>query len=742
MRITWQQLAGSRRVGLAGGLLLVTLAAVAPAGASPFRTLSNTPFASRCNGPQGAIVVAAPAPGQVSAQAVGAAVASQHSLATLRRAQYSLQALQRARVKSPAAEVRFPRLMYEVSAGRLVLPELASVQAAGTGLGSPTNTLTFTYEGFADADKATLQAYLTNAYPKMVQVYGPPAFNMTVNIVQDATIHPLQGGIYNPSTNEIRIPPLSGNYPEDTFVLCMLVLHAFRDDVALYYDAWEEGMAGAAATVIQSIPGVAAGYNPVDPGPFYAWSVYECQNQPALGNNTFYPASGFSGMLVWRISMARSVWLKCWAEDNNFFRNFNQAYYASYVAGLPGDVPGLKDIAAQVLPSVEKMSFYDWFQRQYVLDTSVHTGLKLYTWNAPLEDSVLLLIEHYLTGLEGAEAPRGGTANLIYWNYDNTLSLYSEEGNVVSVPASGAGAGEGQIIPAFVAVGGPERITVQVDLNGLRGQYPYAYGVRGFNPGENNFYGCIMDGPTATLDVSGAYTKAGLSAARGVWGTILGSGRLSPGQVTTIVTNPQGQKVTRAYNVGWDSYAAFPSGGGQAALTHTFTRPANGVLMISLPIDPLQSNAATLFGLDPAAVLLAHWDPTAPPDGAYQIYPRMDPMAPGRAYWVKLATDVQVNVAGVLPAENQDFSVPVGLGWNMIGSPRRSSVAVSSLKVQVGTATAIPFADALTRGYLQTGLYRYVPGTGYQRADTVDPYEGYWLRCLVPGGVRLVFPAL
>jgi len=41
-------------------------------------------------------------------------------------------------------------------------------------------------------------------------------------------------------------------------------------------------MAGAAATAVQTAPGVSPSYSPYDPGPFYSLSVYECENQPAL----------------------------------------------------------------------------------------------------------------------------------------------------------------------------------------------------------------------------------------------------------------------------------------------------------------------------------------------------------------------------------------------------------------------------------------------------------------------------
>jgi hypothetical protein len=719
-------------------MVVAILLAAVPAGAGPFHTVVNKPFASVCNGPQGAILQTVPVTGQATAQSVGSVVAAQHPTAALQRALRGLRWMVARGLKKPGvlASARFPRMMYQVRGGRLVLPNLVRAQQTGTGLGNPANQLTFQFSGWSTTDQTALTAYLTNAYPKMRLVYGPPAFNETITIIQDASITALQGGVYNASTNEIHMAPLIGNYGEDTFTLCTLVLHAFRDDVALYYDAWEDGMAGAAATVIQSMPGVATGYDPTG-GSFYMWQVYECENQPALGNNTYYPASGWDTMLLYRVAMARTVWLKAWDEDNNFFSNFNQAYYAAYTTTLPGDVPGLKDVAATVLPSVEGMSFYDWFMQQYVLDTSVNTGLKLYTWNLPLVDAVTLETEHYFTDPAGNETPLTGTPALIYWSYDSSTSLYSPEGNTMP-PFNN---GDSILIASFSSIGGAERITVELDVDGVRAMYPYPYGVRGDDPGTNNFWGCLTDGSTATIDVSGSYVKGSIPATRGVFGTILGSGpRLKPGKISVLVTNPLGQKVTRQINVGWDGYTAFLEGGGQAGLTHTFTRAGTGLLLISFPVTPTQTYVPTLLGIPAASLLLARWNPGAPPDGAYQIWPQIDPLGPGRGYWLRLYNSVTVTVQGLLPDETQTYPVEVPLGWNMVGSPRQYEVNVADLTVQVGTGTAMSVADAVTAGLMQQGFYAYDPtSNAYSLATTLEPFQGYWVRCLVPGGLRILF---
>lgn len=598
-------------------MVSLSLAALSTAAfGNPFGNIDNTPFNTRANGPQGAIAVSRPAGVMSTAamtdQAVRYAVQAQHGAGRLQSAQASHRRLQAAGVKSRRGEVRFPRVMIHTQNNRAILPDLVNTLQSGGTIGDPANQLTFEFEGWSNADEQSLRSYLQRAMPRARAVYGPPAFNITVKIIRDTSIQAIQGGIYDATKNEIRMPALTGNVPEDTYILLLLVLHAFHDDTLFFYDAWEQGFAGAAAYAIQSSPGIAPGYDPIDPGPFYALSVYEPQNQPELGNSTFYPDSGATNMLVWRIAMTRAAWLKCYIEKSSFFADFNRRYYASFTPELAGDVPGLRDIAAQVLPTVEGLPFAEWFQRQYVLDTSVRLGPKLYTWNIPLEQSVALICELYETLPGGDEQPFGGQARTIYWNFENNIQLFAEEGNLIDIPSGGATPGEGFLLPTFFNIGGPQRITVQVDVAGLRRFYIYPYGKRGFSAGENNIYGGILNTARGTIDVKGGNDLADVVVDRGVWGGRLTVSDLTPMQVKVTFTNALGQAVERFYNIGWDSYCLFIDGGRQTDSTHSYRFDQTGLHMVSLPVTPLSRNAAQIFGISADTLLLAWWDPPLP----------------------------------------------------------------------------------------------------------------------------------
>jgi hypothetical protein len=712
-----------------------------------FEVVSNRPFAARCNGPLGAIKVVEPA-GVMSMQAtvrrevrsaaVQQAVTVQHNPAILSRAARPLRLLAQRGVIRGYPRASFPRpLVHVTSSEEIILPDLVAAQQAGTPIGDPGNQLSFTFEGFTEATRAALEDYLRVAVPVARRIYGPPAFNITVKIVNDPNVQELQGGYYDLTANEIHLAPMTGNFAEDTFVLIKLVMHAFHDDTVFFFDAWEEGFAGAAALAVQTTPGVAPGYNPYDPGPFYALSVYEPQNQPALGNSTFYPESGFGGMLVWRIAMARACWFKCYIEDPEFFSKFNCEYYRRYQPALAGDTPGLKDIAASVLPQVEGMSFYDWYERQYVLDTSIHVGPKLFTWNIPLPESVVLIVEHYATDGSGNEQPRGGQALTIYWSYDFSSSLYAEEGNIISVPASGEGAGEGFLIPTFFNIGGPQRITVQVDLNGLRAYYPYPYGMRGFEKGENNLYGAILGAVSGEVDVAGAASASDIAVSRGVWGTEVQHGNLTPAQLVVTFKTTDGDEVSRTVNVGWDSYVLLMRGGAQVTVTRTYAR---GVHMMSLPVYTLNPSSADVLGIPADTLLLARWDPRLGGTGRYRLWPDLEPFAPGKAFWLKVFNDTTVKVRGIPVDPEVDYPVPLQFGWNMVGVPYNSSVSLADLRVQAGTDPSVSFEQAVAQRLIQAAVFGYSMNRGYEQVNKLEPFQGYWVRCLVTSEVRLLFP--
>ncbi|MFW6437616.1 MAG: FlgD immunoglobulin-like domain containing protein, partial [Armatimonadota bacterium] len=458
------------------------------------------------------------------------------------------------------------------------------------------------------------------------------------------------------------------------------------------------------------------------------------------GGPTFFPESGWTGMLVWRIAMSRSAWFKCWVEDDQFFRRFNEAYYANFTEDLPGNIPAMRVLASEILPQVEGMPFQEWYQRQWVLDTSVRLGEKLFVWNVPLTQSVALIAEYFRTTVDGNESPLGGQARTTYWSYDFAVSLFAEEGNVISIPASGDAAGEGSLIPTFFNIGGPQNITVQVDLGARRLMLPFPYGVRGFELGENNLYGSTISASEGLIDVEGGNGLEGVDVDRGVWGDRITEGPLTPRQLQVSFTNSDEQTITRTINVAWDSYAVFIEGNRQETLTHELSAAGTGLHMISFPLTPLTRDLSELLGVPDDDLLVARWDPQSPEDFKYAIWPRTDPVAPGRGYWIRIFSDQTINLEGVVPTEERPVDVPIRVGWNQIGSPRLDPVDISSLEFEAGGEAPVSYEEAVSQRIIQAGVLGYSQAEGYTERTQMAPFEGYWIRCLHPQGAIIRFP--
>jgi hypothetical protein len=759
------------RVAVAAAVLaLVAGDAAHAARPNPFVNVWNAPFASVSNGPQGAIVVEEGAARTLALTDAAArrrrvrdAIAQQHSARSFAQAVAAVRFMRKCGYKR-RAEVRAPRLIVHTSNGRLIRPDLDRVRASGGKIGDSSNTISFTYEGWSPADERALQTYLDDALPVARALYGPPAFDITVKVIMDDTLTELQGGTYDATTNELRLPAMSGNFPEDTFVLIMLVLDAFHDDVALFYDSWEQGMAGAAATIVQTSPGVSPSYNPTDSS-FYSLSLYEPQNQPQLGNSTWYTGPDFSGMYSFRVAQSRAAWMKCYVEDSQFFLRFNTQFYArlnalppAQRADLPGDTPSLLEICQSVLPTVEGTPLISWYRQQYALDTSVTVGPKLFCWNIPLHsktatletNGVILWVEHYETDPTGGETPKGGTAELTYWKYDFSTTLYSQEGNEIFIPSvtnenKGWTAGQGLLFPNFFNINGAQRITVQMEVNGLGGRYPFAYDVRGLNEDGSNthsIYGAIIGPNDGTIRVTGLGGLKDVAVSQGVWCGELGVGNyLTPAQLQVTFDDGNGNVVTHTVNVGWDSYGVMLPAGTRSGLAKNFPYGTSGLYLMSVPVWPIESDPARALGIAPDQMLLARWKPNAPGGGRYEIYPTIDPMAPGRGYWLRVLADTTIAVDGLLPSNTDDVSTPLYPGWNMIGCGRNHNVELGELLVQRGASDSQPFADAITDGWVQAGLWAYSQQSGYELTQRLQPFEGYWMRCLLPEGVTLIFPA-
>lgn len=126
----------------------------------------------------------------------------------------------------------------------------------------------------------------------------------------------------------------------------------------------------------------------------------------------------------------------------------------------------------------------------------------------------------------------------------------------------------------------------------------------------------------------------------------------------------------------------------------------SGWNILSLPVYVTDSLKISLF---PTAVSHAFISL----DG-YQV---KDTLQFGQGFWLKFDSSETFAITGESIVAD---TMEVNAGWNMVGS--------LTVPIAVNTIQSEPF------GIIASQFYRYVPGVGYQAADTLQPGLGYWVK--------------
>lgn len=694
-----------------------------------FRLLENRPFATVADGPLSAYVVEAKPDARGAIQRAAADLSAQFSSPGL---YHLLEVLGRSRpgLMPPAFT---ETVLVKGASGRSTLAQ------AGGG------EITFRYEGWGAADQSRLTDFVNQVYPICKQVYGQPAFTITVAIIQDSGVQDLLGGFYVPTTHEIHLPPITGSFQAAAFALTQLILAAFHDQALLGYDAWEKGFTRAAGTICmrQADPTFDPLYEP-----FYILPLYDLLNQPALGNSTFYPSSGFIATFPWRVGMSAAAWLKVYTEYPNFFRDFNTEYYRRLdpenIIAVSGNVYELRDIAASAASEVEALPFQEWFEHQFVLDTSITGGDKFFIYSLPQQNSVLLIVNYYSTATLGNEQPKGGTVNLDYYDYTHTYSLFAAEGYRIDIPDTGTDAGQGFLAPTFFNIGidGAQRVFVELKLGNLFRTVYYPYEVSAPGGSQRALFGTVLGDDSGSTLVSlipggsdsfnahkGAFTSAAIAF------PISGLAQLA-----INYTNANGQDITLRRNVGFGYYVVqFPNAGQRQSYSHVFPP---GVQLIGIPFYPANPEPSAFFGIAAGELLLGEYAPGQARLGGrnYKLYPEVARLQPGHAYWLKLPTTLSLGVQGSPTPTNTAFRVELLPGWNTISNPFTSTVPVNALQFESGTEGPIPYDQAVSRGWISANFYIYTPATGVVSTDRMDPWLGVWIRVTITQSVTVLIP--
>jgi len=705
-------------------------------GPSPaFANVDNTPFATRTLGPSGAVLYE---PGTATAeQALGGAAARADGDA----ADAFVRMLRDLGLKSPDAIFRPNRRAVPMRDGQVVLTSLSEA-AIRQGEGQD---LTFRFAGWSDADAAMLREIEEQVYPLCRTYYGHPAFPHQVTVKPSPVIANFAEGLYDAGTDAILLAPLSDNRRNTEFALTRHTLHAMRDEAMLFYDAWEEGQVLAAANRVMA--DLHADWDPTLERSEYNLNMYELLNQPELGSPSIWN-TGFSGLVVPRLGLASAAWMKVLVEDPLAIAKFNDHYYPLFADDptAAGDVPRLNSIMSGIVPQVEGLGYYDWFRRQYALDTSTPQGERLYCGMLPTFDAVALFVTHTVMGADGAERGAGGVVALDFWDYTHQYSLFVQEGYEIPIPATGGSAGIGEHSASLYNIGGAQRINIDLVLQPIVKHLVYPYNSRRqdidylADPDGINIYGAVTGRNEGTVSIAlGDGEAAELDLSQGSFRGHFGDGFLKPGKVTFLYKDAAGEEVSRQINVGYFDYAIVDTMGRRAQFNHIIGSTSTGLRLISFPGLPLPTDESTLLGLPPEQVLLASWEADAAGDSKYRIYPDLPPIIPGRGYWLRSEDPVQVTVEADIPDTLGVYRVALSPGWNLVGVPVEFTFSVADLRFDQGAET-VSLAQATQNGWVRSVIFEYDGNQGvYREAAQFRPWEAYWIRCITAGGCNLVF---
>jgi hypothetical protein len=806
-----------------------------PVGAQQtYRNIVNQRFHTVSNGPQSVVVVDVADPND--REGVNRAVTQQMAAvnkARLPALQREIAFLRRHGRLKPNQRIPLVDMVFLRQNGRLVLPQKRGVTRGG-GVNSLTfsiNQDTTTNYSFNPATQLTvinglgsLIGAISNDYynpNNNTGLLGPPAWSGTVTVLNKDDNPTLNSGILGvtvvinggttPSAT-IDLPGDSGLFtdlgPDEVLGMAQAMAQAWHGPLAIGYDAWEKGMARAIAVKAALDLSGSQLTGPIDPySSFYYTPYYDVENQPSLGNNKFVPTgwteqplNGIGGMLAPRLAASGTAWLKVFIEDNAFFQKFNTNYYNAYaldptVALDTSRLQALAKASVQVKngqTTVEGQLFDQWFQQQYVFDTSVIPGPKLYVNVVPTpptastsDDGVALAFLYYQTDSSGNETPLGGTANPVYLTYDSTARLTLPGGD----PQVIINNGQGDTGPLFTGSGNAQRliIDVPVDNNYQRIYYPTFEATTTNSSGlvYNTFYGVMVGSNAGTLtfkavgsqNLNGVTTQV-TQGAFGVASSVFPANSLTQVQVTYQSSTANAQPVSYQRNVyvrqdtsalaGVQSLFVFTAPAATETLPPQTFQP--GFQLISMPIQPLNPDLAAVFGTAKNATLLAQYRQNAPGD-QYLRYPSLPLYQPGYGLWTNFAGALNnVSITGVGTDAQDTVEVSLQYGWNMIGNPFNTNIDITrdttaaltggGITIQYLNGDTLTWADAVNAGWVSAGIWGYDStiignansgsqtyldisnlntSTSQFTANLLQPWKGYWVLVPVTEGVTLTY---
>lgn len=167
-----------------------------------------------------------------------------------------------------------------------------------------------------------------------------------------------------------------------------------------------------------------------------------------------------------------------------------------------------------------------------------------------------------------------------------------------------------------------------------------------------------------------------------------------------------------------------------------------GYTMISLPLAPSTTDVQTLFGGIVGATAELYWWSSNGLGGSDGAFIAETNVVAGYGYMLKSDTSNAVlNITGTAITD-PSRAIPLQPGWNMIGNPYSSEVAIRNTYVRrVSTGEFKSYEDAVIAGWLGNAIYNF-NGSTYDFSMYTDAtlklWQGYWVSILQGDQYELV----
>jgi len=171
---------------------------------------------------------------------------------------------------------------------------------------------------------------------------------------------------------------------------------------------------------------------------------------------------------------------------------------------------------------------------------------------------------------------------------------------------------------------------------------------------------------------------------------------------------------------------------------------SSGVMMLSIPVSPMNTDPAKAFNISSSSFSLATWENSPKP--GYRFYdpnnPSSLPISQGKGYFIKFKDSGSLRVGGIKLTAEQVYPIHLSAGWNLIGVPYDSTISWDTEKIKVRhNGEEISLKEASERGWIGKFAWGWrkddnsyvliceenIPNT----KQNLEPWQGYWVKAKV-----------